>query len=120
MKKSQQQTSLITSEFKSFSIKDIKIKEGEIKFDAPIIIDYLIHHDEEKISYIYDFGLSKEFTYYSDKTFSEKVITEYFKEEIKSDLARTFFLPQESDDYSLLNWALYGNLKNRAIVKHTF
>lgn len=108
------------SDYKTISIENLKCKQGTIKFDAPIKIDFLIYTKEQRIEYIYDFGYSSKFEYYSKNLMSETVLIEYFKEFITSELAKTFFFPQEREEYSLLNWALYGNLKNRAIVKHTF
>lgn len=110
----------IMTEFKTFSITDIKSKWGDIKFDLPVNVDYLIFPQEQRIEYLYDFGLSGVFNYYNKNAFNDTVLIELFKETIKEELTTTFFLPQEDEKYSLLNWALYGNLKNRTIVKHTF
>lgn len=107
------------TDFQNFSISEIKSKWGEIKFDSPVAVDFLVFPSESRIEYLYDFGLSGVFNYYN-KCISNNALIEYFKETIRGDLTFTFFLPQENKNYSLLNWALYGNLKNRAIVKHNF
>jgi hypothetical protein len=95
-----------------------EIHEGSasIIFDPPLKVDaYLIKDDDgDKVNINFDFGLSHDFGlhpfYIQDKNLPwEKRVVKI----VEFELFHSFFHPSVDPNYSILNWALFGNLAHR-------
>jgi hypothetical protein len=96
-----------------------KIHEGPnaISFNPPLKLDCYLVKDGASDQYVninFDFGLSYDFGlnpfYIRDEVLSweeraERIVT--------FELFHSFFHPMEDNNFSILNWALFGNLAHR-------
>lgn len=88
-------------------------EDQAIIFDPPLKIDVYWGEIINECTYYLDFGMS--FDYNFHRWFTKKYENDIDKiiRILEFELFHTFFHPQEDPNYSVLNWALYGNLKNR-------
>lgn len=100
-----------------FKIILTKIREGDdrnyqtIEFNPPLEID--VYEAENGLQAELDFGLRFYVGWRSPIVEGYATIEEKVQKIIEFELFHSFFHISEDPNYGVLNWALYGNLKDR-------
>ncbi len=99
-------------------VESISIEGEVIEFDPPVYIDVVENEPSDYFSqpnyrFIWDFGMVVPISLRDFYKIGDSFLKEKARKRIDFDLCHTFFHPQQDPNYSVLNWALYGNLKNR-------
>lgn len=102
-----------------------EIFEGpaSIVFDPPLVLDVYLYKNEKSentlLNINFDFGLSHDFGlnpfYIKDIPLDDW--TGRAKRIVEFELFHSFFHPSEDPNFSVLNWALFGNLAHRVICR---
>lgn len=93
-------------------ITELNYEDEKLIFTPPVKIDcWLVNNNRAFI--VFDFGLETEIRISSFYLDLHDPAEKRTKNTIEFELIHSFCHPPEDPNYSLLNWALYGNLKNR-------
>lgn len=97
---------------KEMIISKLEYGDEILLFNPPVKIEYTILSNNRAYFY-FDFGLNLELgisSFYLDLHDSPESRAQ---STIEFELIHSFCHPPEDPNYGLLNWALYGNLKDR-------
>lgn len=98
-------------EIKQFIFDRISEDSSEILFTYPLEIDYWVVSKKDNLAMVYfDFGLRTEIYYNNWLTKNIENIDDKIKKIIEFEIFHAFMHTIEDPNYSVLNWALFGNL----------
>lgn len=97
-------------------ISKLEYENDRIEFYPPIKIDCHNNGSLNRCHVYFDFGLDTEIGISSFYLNLQDSVEEKTRQTLEFEIIHAFFHPYEDPNYTLLNWALYGNLKERSVI----